>query len=270
MYKVASLHFTNDCNFNCPFCYREKGKETMEKELFLGLPRYLKDVTDQVALGGGEPTLHPELVEQFAQECKDYDLTCNLTTNGYLVKDWEDEKVGHFCENLTMVSVSLDEAKYRQWRDGNEFLEVCKRLKRHTLVGCNLLTDQDLIKGGYLIGMVDRLFERGLDRVFSLYPKNIPSVDILSHKDYYLYLSTKYPDFYVDDLTYKVLDEGKYEGWSEPCHYGRDIVSIDEKGQVSGCSFSDDYRLKLEKPKDILKVNDVHFEDRYSCPYIRR
>jgi pyruvate-formate lyase-activating enzyme len=54
----------------------------MEKELFLDLSRYLKDISDQVALGGGEPTLFPELVEQFAQECKDYDLTCNLTTNG--------------------------------------------------------------------------------------------------------------------------------------------------------------------------------------------
>jgi pyruvate-formate lyase-activating enzyme len=42
----------------------------MEKELFLCLPRYLKDVTEQVALGGGEPTLYPELVEQFAQEIR--------------------------------------------------------------------------------------------------------------------------------------------------------------------------------------------------------
>ena len=50
----------------------------MKKELFLGLPRYLQDITNQVALGGGEPTLYPELVKQFAQECKNYDLICNL------------------------------------------------------------------------------------------------------------------------------------------------------------------------------------------------
>ena len=60
----------------------------MKKELFLGLPRYLKDITEQVALGGGEPTLYPELVDQFTKECEDYDLICNLTTNGYLIKDW--------------------------------------------------------------------------------------------------------------------------------------------------------------------------------------
>ena len=104
----------------------------MDEELFLGLPRFLKDIAGQVALGGGEPILYPELVEQFARECKDYDLTCNLTTNGYLIKDWEDEKVGYFCDNLTMVSVSLDEAKYKQWKDGNEFLDICKRLQKCT------------------------------------------------------------------------------------------------------------------------------------------
>ena len=242
----------------------------MDKEIFLGLPRFLKDITGQVALGGGEPTLYPKLVEQFTQECKDYDLICNLTTNGYLIKDWENEKVEQFCNNLTMISVSLDQAKYRQWRNGNEFLKTCEKLQKHTFVGCNLLADKDLMAGGNLIKMVDRLFERDLDRVFSLYPKNVPYIDILPHMDYYLYLTTKYNDFYVDDLTYKILDEGKYENWETPCHYGKDIISIDEKGQVSGCSFSDDYRLILKKPKDVLKVNDVCFEDRHSCPYLRR
>jgi MoaA/NifB/PqqE/SkfB family radical SAM enzyme len=242
----------------------------MKEKLLLSLPRYIKDVTDQVALGGGEPTLYPELVEQFAQECKNYDLICNLTTNGYLIKDWDDENVEQFCDNLTMISVSLDQEKYRQWGKSHDYLETCKKLQKHTLVGCNLLTDKSLIEDGNLIKMVDHLFENSLDRVFSLYPKNIPSIDILQYKDYYLYLSTKYDDFFVDDLTYKILDEGKYENWETPCHYGKDIISINEKGQVSGCSFSDDYKLLLKKPKDVLKVDDVCFEDRYFCPYLRR
>ena len=242
----------------------------MKKELFLGLPRYLKDVTEQVALGGGEPTLYPELVEQFAQECKDYDLTCNLTTNGYLIKDWKDEKIERFSENLTMASVSLDKEKYYKWNNGNEYLDTCKKLQKHTLVGSNLLIDQNLFQNGNLIKVVDRLFEKDLDRVFSLYPKNIQGPDILKKKHYYEYLTTKHADFYVDDLTYKILDEEKYGDWKEPCHYGKDIISINEKGQVSGCSFSDDYKLTLEKPKDILKVNDICFEDRNSCPYLRR
>ena len=185
MKNVASLHFTNECNGNCPFCYREKGNETMDKTLFLGLPRYLKDVTNQVALGGGEPTLHPELVERFAEECSDYDLVCNVTTNGFLFKEWSDEKIGEFCENLTMVSVSLDWAKYKYWKDGSEYLETCSRVKKHDLIGCHLLLDEDLTTGNNLIKMADRLFEKGIDRVFALYPKNIHSPDILQKKNHY-------------------------------------------------------------------------------------
>jgi MoaA/NifB/PqqE/SkfB family radical SAM enzyme len=242
----------------------------MEKELFLGLPRYLKDITDQVALGGGEPTLYPDMVEQFARECKDYDLICNLTTNGYLVKEWDDENVERFSENLTMTSVSMDKSKYMHWRDRKEFLDTCKKLQKHTLIGCNLLTEQSFFQDGNLVNVVDIFFDIGFDRVFSLYPKKVQGPDILNKKHYIQFLTMKYPDFYIDDLTYKILDEEKYENWSNPCHYGKDIISINEKGQVSGCSFSDDYRLTLDKPSNILKINDVCFEDRHSCPYLRR
>ena len=242
----------------------------MEKELFLGLPRYLKDITEQVALGGGEPTIYPELVEQFAQEYRDYDLICNLTTNGYLVMDWEEEKIERFSENLTMASVSLDKSKYRHWRDRGEFLDTCKKLQKHTLVGCNLLTDQSFFKNGNLVNVVGILFDEGFDRIFSLYPKNVQGPDILDKKHYIDFLTMKYSDFYIDDLTFKILDEGKYKDWKEPCHYGRDIVCIDEKGRVSGCSFSDDYKLTLEKPSGVLKISDIKFEDRFSCPYLRR
>ena len=94
--------------------------------------------------------------------------------------------------------------------------------------------------------------------------------DILEKKHYYELLTTKYPNFFVDDLTYKILDEKKYSNWSKPCHYGKDIISINERGWISGCSFSDDYKFTVEKPRDILKLNDICFEDRYNCPYLRR
>jgi hypothetical protein len=94
--------------------------------------------------------------------------------------------------------------------------------------------------------------------------------DILEKKHYFELLTTKYTNFFVDDLTYKILDEKKYSNWSKPCHYGKDIISINERGQISGCSFSDDYKLTVEKPRDILKINDICFKDRYNCPYLGR
>jgi len=270
MKKVVSLHFTNECNGDCPFCYREQGKETIDENLLLALPRFLKDVTNQVALGGGEPTLHANLVQCFAQECSNYDLICNVTTNGFLFRKWNDERIADFCENLTMVSVSMDKAKTKYWRDGNEYLDTCNRVKKHTQVSCNMLIDENLMQGDAFVKVIEHLFGSGMDRVFVLYPKNVPGPDIIPKRKHYEYLSTKYEKFYVDDLTCKILDEEKYESWKKPCHYGRDIVSIDEKGYVSGCSFCNDYKLRVEKPGDILKIPEIHFEDRNSCPYLRR
>ncbi|HDD72574.1 MAG TPA: hypothetical protein ENG00_00620 [Candidatus Aenigmarchaeota archaeon] len=73
----------------------------------------------------------------------------------------------------------------------------------------------------------------------------------------------------MDDLTYRILEEGRYRNWKEPCHYGKDIISIDEMGRVAGCSFSRDYKLLLEKPGDVLKVLNLDFEERFSCPYLK-
>jgi len=42
-YKVISLHPTNVCDMNCPFCYRDKGKIKPNEKLFLGLPKYLNE-----------------------------------------------------------------------------------------------------------------------------------------------------------------------------------------------------------------------------------
>ena len=269
MFRVVSLHFTRRCNFKCSFCYREKGEEIMDKELFFGLPNYLRKITEQVALGGGEPTLYPDLVREFAQECKRNHLICNVTTNGYALKDWKQEDIKDFCEDITMISFSLDREKIRYWESFDEYLYVIRKVGKHIQTGCNLLIDEEMFSGATFIRLVERLFKEGVDRVYSLYPKNSYFVDILPYKNYYLFLSTIYPEFYVDDLTYKILTEERYISWQTPCHYGKDIISINEKGEVSGCSFSSECKLKIKRPEDILKIKDVVFEKRYFCPYLK-
>lgn len=268
MYNVVGLHFTNECKMNCPFCYRDHGKKTMDNDLLMGLPRYLKDITEQVAIGGGEPTLHPDLIEGFAEECKNYDLPCNMTTNGQEIKKWDNEKLERVCKNLEMVSISLDKYKRKKWNNGEELLLTGERIKEHSILGCNLLVDQGMMKNSGLVNLTESLFDNGFDMVFALYPKNMPAVDILPKRHYYSFLSKEYKWFLVDDLTYQISKEHKYGNWKEPCHYGKDIVSIDELGRVAGCSFSKEYKLQIKEPKDVLKIKDIEFEERHSCPYL--
>lgn len=95
--KVATVIFTQGCNFRCHFCYNPllvwpkssvSGKENNEKEpfslteedLFLFLKSRAK-VLDAVVISGGEPTLHSDL-PLFIKKIKELGFLVKLDTNG--------------------------------------------------------------------------------------------------------------------------------------------------------------------------------------------
>ncbi|MHC1636286.1 MAG: radical SAM protein [Candidatus Methanospirareceae archaeon] len=263
--RVCAIHVTDECNKNCSFCYRSKTRKQLPKSFFLEMVKYLPEVTEQVALGGGELYYaSPEFVEEFSKMCNDYGLICNITTNGSLP-----DRIIRHSKYITMVSVSYDREKWRSIRD---FLGTLRKLRESDIrVGVNFLIDDKTFKPPVkFIKLVDLFFHEA-ERVFVLYPKKVNYfIPILNYKEYYGFLSLKYKHFYVDDSTYQILKEKKYKDWSNPCHYGKDIISIDPEGYVTGCSFDpkDKAVLKLEKPKDILKIKETEFEERFSCPYV--
>ena len=66
------------------------------------------------------------------------------------------------------------------------------------------------------------------------------------------------------------MEEGSYGNWKKSCHYGKDLVSIDETGNICGCSFDpkDKALLKLEKPSDLMKITKIKVCERFNCPYL--
>jgi len=262
-FRVISLHFTNKCNLNCPMCYKKDDSgEALPHSFFLKLVPYLSKITHQVALGGGEPFMCPDFVEKFSKKCKKYNLICNATTNGTL----KDEIIEH-SKYLTMLSVSFDKYKVSDLR---EHLNLLKELRESGIrIGSNLLIDSDMFKPPTVfVKLVYLLFSQA-ERVFALYPKNWEFIPILKYKIYYEFLSIRFKHFYIDDLTYKILSENRYKNWREPCHYGKDIININMDGTITGCSFSKDVAMKIEKPKDLLKVSEIKFKEFYSCPHLR-
>ena len=262
MYKVISLHFTRDCNLNCSFCYRKK-KPTKNKpfKFFIDMIPYLSKLTKQIAIGGGEPFLYPHFLMEFAKKAKKYGLIVNVTTNGTLpMKDYVDD--------IEMVSVSFDSEKIKYKEDIDRFVNALKELKGKTKIGVNFLMEYD--KDPLIILNMTPFFFKGIkvDSLYALCPKKWKSPNILKYKGILLLISELYPNFYVDDLTYKIITENKYSNWDSPCHYGTGIISIDEQGYVYGCSFDDEPLLKLNKPNDILKIKDIKIKKRYSCPYL--
>lgn len=85
--ELVDISVTNRCSKGCATCYRESGPTGthMSDDDWASLLRQLVHATwgpvFQVALGGGEPTMHPALPRMLA-DCRENGIVPNLTTNG--------------------------------------------------------------------------------------------------------------------------------------------------------------------------------------------
>jgi MoaA/NifB/PqqE/SkfB family radical SAM enzyme len=265
-FKVISMHFCSDCNLSCPMCYKKK-REGKQKpfSFFKELIPYVAELTDQCSIGGGEPFLHPGAIMALGRECKKNDMLMNVTTNGTQKMKKE------YVKDVEMVSVSFDKYKRPMMKDLVEYCETIHELKKYTRVGVNLLIDKAMFDPMIFPRIVDTFFFAGAELIFALYPKNWDFIDIIPYTDIYAALTTMYKHFYIDDLTNMILREQQYSDWKAPCHYGKDIISINEFGEVTGCSFDgqDDAVLKLDRPEDILEIKKIKMQERHSCPYLK-
>jgi hypothetical protein len=276
--KVISIHPRTICNMEprCSFCYKSCSDKKDEKpdKFWYDLIPYIAKLTGQVACGGGEPFMDVEFIKQMAKRCKKQGLLFNVTSNGRLLMLMADGELKEVLKDVTMISLSYDNFKIKTKQDQDNYINLVKRI--HSITGCqvgaNLLINQKMFeKGGRgLVETVDLLFRQGIDRVFCLGLKNMPLPDILRFKHLYMLLTYKFKHFYSDDMQKMVLEEGSYDNWKHSCHYGKDLISIDETGRAYGCSFcpQNEALLKIEKPSDLMKITKVKICERFSCPYL--
>jgi pyruvate formate lyase activating enzyme len=85
--RVATVVFTQGCNFRCPFCHNgsllsltPSTPAIDEIDLLLRL-QARRTLIDAVVVSGGEPTLHNDLPE-FLEKLHALDLAVKLDTNG--------------------------------------------------------------------------------------------------------------------------------------------------------------------------------------------
>ena len=104
---------TNICNVNCHWCiwkdFRKENPITMPKNQLLEMPKFLKEwgVKSVCVAGGGEPLLHPNIVD-FFHALQENDLQVGLITNGIKLDDPEiREVVRDVCR---WVGISVDAA----------------------------------------------------------------------------------------------------------------------------------------------------------------
>lgn len=84
---VACTVFLGGCNFDCPFCYNSslirsnQTPEVLTKEEFFEYLTHRRRILDGVAISGGEPLLHKEILE-FIKNIKALGFKIKLDTNG--------------------------------------------------------------------------------------------------------------------------------------------------------------------------------------------
>lgn len=81
--ELADISINNVCDRGCDFCYKSSNMtgKTMSVEDYRKVMESLP-FTFQAALGGGEPTMHPDFVEILRITREEYDKVPNYTTNG--------------------------------------------------------------------------------------------------------------------------------------------------------------------------------------------
>ena len=87
--NLLDVSITNRCNRNCDFCYRQShiNGEDISVDDYKLIIKQAKDCgVQQIAIGGGEPTIHPEFVE-ILRITKENGIIPNYSTNGDNLND---------------------------------------------------------------------------------------------------------------------------------------------------------------------------------------
>lgn len=103
-------NITKKCNMKCVHCYESastKAKDELSRNQVLnGIDTMAKSGVTSIAFSGGEPSIHPHIIE-FIETVDDNGMFPAIATNGYIFKD--EKKAENFVDNgLGFVQISLD------------------------------------------------------------------------------------------------------------------------------------------------------------------
>ena len=104
--RTLSIAVTDSCDFRCLHCHVKKGIQFLSVDAIMDACRVCESLgTLDVALGGGEPTLHPEFVTICRRLWAETQLGVSVTTHGHHLTE---SLVGAIRESVSFVRVSID------------------------------------------------------------------------------------------------------------------------------------------------------------------
>lgn len=155
--RTVSIAITDECDFSCSYCYVNLQDRYLNKEDIINFCKELdKNGTFDIAFGGGEPTLHPDLIEICETIWTQTNLGISITTHGHNLNA---DFISRLKDCISFIRVSID---------GTE--PTYSKLRKKPLN--NLLPNLKLLKGNIPFGInavVNKLTVNKLDDLKSLF-----------------------------------------------------------------------------------------------------
>ncbi len=135
--KKIYLEITNGCNLNCAFCIKNQRKITnITKNNYEYIINKIRDKTNELYLHVlGEPLMHPD-INYFIQYATKNGLMVNITTNGFLIKNIENNYDIHRLN----ISLHSYHEKYNISIDDylNNIFNVIDKIRDKTFISLRL------------------------------------------------------------------------------------------------------------------------------------
>lgn len=145
--RQVSIALTNACDLICPHCYAPKTKAILDSQL---VKQWMSELDEQgcfgVGFGGGEPTLHPELVDICDYGQSKTGLAITITTHGHHLSD---ELLSQLAGKVNFIRVSMDgmDSTYESIRNRSfaRLIVILEKLSSSIPFGINYVVNRRTI-----------------------------------------------------------------------------------------------------------------------------
>lgn len=136
--ETVDISITDKCAFGCPYCYQDSRplRDHSPKDLVETMIRGFDEPPYQIAIGGGEPTLHPNL-PYILGAARQLGTVPNYTTSGDKLRDEVIDATNDFCGGIAMTFHAF---KGIEWFESH-YTELRRRLK--VPINVHLIADKD-------------------------------------------------------------------------------------------------------------------------------
>jgi len=141
--RQVSIALTNICDLDCPFCFAPKNNAMLNYDLVI---KWINELDNNgclgIGFGGGEPTLHPRIIELCRYAAKCTNLAVTLTTHAHGLNE---KMVAALSGHIHFIRVSMDGvgATYTSLRNKSfdTFLHCLQQAKDIAPLGINFLVN---------------------------------------------------------------------------------------------------------------------------------